>query len=211
MTVPAIAIEGLEKRYRRKWRAASVVALGGVSLKRRARRGLWLHRCEWRWQDDDDQDPDGPDSADGRNCRLFGTAVALPDARLGLGYVPENPYLYDYLTPLEILGMGMRLHRVRVSSPKAHCLTWLERLGLQHVASKAIRSFSKGMTQRVAIAQALCIKPRLLILDEPLSGLDPIGRRDVVESFPNTSAAAGRCFSPRMCCTTLNGWPIASA
>jgi ABC-type molybdenum transport system ATPase subunit/photorepair protein PhrA len=51
----------------------------------------------------------------------------------------------------------------------------------------------------------------LLILDEPLSGLDPIGRRDVVESFPNTSAAAGRFSSPRMCCTTSNGSPTASA
>jgi ABC-2 type transport system ATP-binding protein len=91
--------------------------------------------------------------------------------------------------------MGMRLHRVKVVIPKAHCMTWLERLGLAHVASKTIRSFSKGMTQRVAIAQALCIKPRLLILDEPLSGLDPIGRRDVVDILSEYKRGGGTLVS----------------
>jgi ABC-2 type transport system ATP-binding protein len=194
MMVSAIAIEDLEKRYRKKWRAASVVALGGVSLTVEPGEAFGFIGANGAGKTTAIKVLMGLIRPTGGTARLFGTDVALPAARLGLGYVPENPYLYDYLTPLEILGMGMNLHRVRVSSPQAHCLEWLDRLGLAPVARKAIRSFSKGMTQRVAIAQALCIKPRLLILDEPLSGLDPIGRRDVVELLSEYKRGGGTIF-----------------
>jgi ABC-2 type transport system ATP-binding protein len=193
MSVPAIAIEGLEKHYPRKWRSAPVRRSRRRVAKRRARRGLRLHWRERRRQDDDDQDPDGADSGHGASASLSGLPSGS-DARLGLGYVPENPYLYDYLTPLEILGDGHAPASAQGQCPKAHCMAWLERLGLEQVASKAIRSFSKGMTQRVAIAQALCIKPRLLILDEPLSGLDPIGRRDVVDILSEYKRGGGTLF-----------------
>jgi ABC-2 type transport system ATP-binding protein len=106
-------------------------------------------------------------------AELFGKDVSLPEARRGLGYVPENPSLYDYLTPLEILTMGLAIHGVKLPDPRQHCMQWLERFALAQVASKRVRSFSKGMTQRVALAHAMAIQPRLLILDEPLSGLDP--------------------------------------
>ncbi len=194
MMVSAIAIEDLEKHYRKKWRAASVVALGGVSLTVEPGEAFGFIGANGAGKTTAIKILMGLIRPTGGTARLFGTDVALPAARLGLGYVPENPYLYDYLTPLEILGMGMNLHRVRVSSPQAHCLDWLDRLGLAPVARKAIRSFSKGMTQRVAIAQALCIKPRLLILDEPLSGLDPIGRRDVVELLSEYKRGGGTIF-----------------
>lgn len=115
------------------------------------------------------------------DARLFDVSVDQYKARIGLGYVPENPYLYDYLTPLEILMMGARLHGVRVDNLERHCMNWLERFSIAHVAKKRIRSFSKGMTQRTALAHAFVIQPRLLILDEPLSGLDPIGRKEVVD------------------------------
>ncbi|MBI2308635.1 MAG: ABC transporter ATP-binding protein [Rhodocyclales bacterium] len=125
---------------------------------------------------------------------LFGIPVDQPEARRGLGYVPENPSLYDYLTPLEILHMGLRLHGVALEQELKHCLTWLDRFELGAVANKTITSFSKGMMQRVALAQALCIQPRLLILDEPLSGLDPIGRRDVVEILSEYKRSGGTLF-----------------
>lgn len=133
-------------------------------------------------------------SASAGNAEIFGVPVDQPEARLRMGYVPENPYLYDYLSPLEILLMGMRLHRLDVPNPQAHCQNWLERLELGAVAKTQIRSFSKGMTQRVAIAQALCIQPRLLILDEPLSGLDPVGRRDVVDILAEYKRGGGTLF-----------------
>lgn len=115
------------------------------------------------------------------DARIFGHPVSSPLARRGLGYVPENAYLYDYLTPLEILVMGARLHGLPESGLEAHCRQWLERFGLDQVAGRRIRTFSKGMVQRTALAHAMAIRPKLLILDEPLSGLDPIGRKEVVD------------------------------
>jgi ABC-2 type transport system ATP-binding protein len=73
-------------------------------------------------------------------------------------------------------------------------MQWLERFALAQVASKRVRSFSKGMTQRVALAHAMAVQPRLLILDEPLSGLDPVGRKDVVDILENYRAAGGTIF-----------------
>jgi ABC-2 type transport system ATP-binding protein len=127
-------------------------------------------------------------------AELFGKDVSLPEARRGLGYVPENPSLYDYLTPLEILTMGLAIHGVKLANARQHCLQWLERFALAQVASKRVRSFSKGMTQRVALAHAMAIQPRLLILDEPLSGLDPVGRKDVVDILGEYRAAGGTIF-----------------
>jgi ABC-2 type transport system ATP-binding protein len=125
---------------------------------------------------------------------MFGRVVSDPQSRLGLGYVPENPSLPELLTPLEILRMGLNLHGVRVADPRRHCLEWLARFNLEQVATKPIRTFSKGMTQRVALAHAMAIKPRLLILDEPLSGLDPIGRKDVVDILGEYHRAGGTLF-----------------
>lgn len=128
------------------------------------------------------------------HAELFGCDVGLPAARRQIGYVPENPRLYDHLTPFEILQMGMCLHQVKVSDERRHCLEWLERFDLASVAHKVIRSFSKGMTQRVALAHAMVVSPRLLILDEPLSGLDPVGRKDVVDLLAEYRAQGGTIF-----------------
>lgn len=125
---------------------------------------------------------------------MFGRPVSDPQSRLGLGYVPENPSLPELLTPLEILRMGLNLHRVRVSDPRRHCFEWLEKFNLEQVSTKPIRTFSKGMTQRVALAHAMAINPRLLILDEPLSGLDPIGRKEVVDILEQYHRAGGTLF-----------------
>lgn len=113
------------------------------------------------------------------SATLFGKPVNDHTSRQSMAYVPENPYLYDYLTPLEILQMGGRMHGLKGSNLDRDYMNWLERFGIAHVAKKHVRQFSKGMTQRVALAHALACKPRLLILDEPLSGLDPIGRKEV--------------------------------
>jgi ABC-2 type transport system ATP-binding protein len=126
--------------------------------------------------------------------KLFGTDVRDPEARCGVGYVPENPCLYDYLTPLEVLEMGVSLHKVEINNRRQHCMDWLEKFGIAHVANKRIRSFSKGMVQRTALAHALAIKPRLLILDEPFSGLDPLGRKDVVDLLGAYRAEGGTLF-----------------
>lgn len=127
-------------------------------------------------------------------AEIFGVSVTEANSRARVGYVPENPYLFEYLTPMEILRLGLRQHRIQIKNESSHCEEWLVRLQLDQVAHKPIRSFSKGMVQRVAIAQAMCINPRLLILDEPLSGLDPIGRRDVVDLLAEYKRGGGTLF-----------------
>lgn len=190
----AILIERLDKSYRKKWTPSSVLALRGVSLTVEAGEAFGFIGANGAGKSTTIKILIGLIRASAGSARIFDVPVDDPRSRLGLGYVPENPYLYDYLTPLEILAMSMRLHRVKVDRLEAHCRQWLERLGLAAVAGKPIRSFSKGMTQRVAIAQALCIQPRLLVLDEPLSGLDPIGRRDVVEILSDYKRSGGTLF-----------------
>ena len=128
------------------------------------------------------------------DAMIYGKSVQNPAARLGVGYVPENPYLSDYLTPYEVLTISLEMHKVKPASKRQHIMNWLERLEIAHVAKKTIRSFSKGMTQRTAIAQAMCIEPKMLILDEPLSGLDPIGRRDVVNLLAEYKKNQGTLF-----------------
>lgn len=126
--------------------------------------------------------------------QVLGRPVTDPQSRQGLGYVPENPSLPDYLTPREVMRMALALHKVRVDQPEQHAMRWLERFDLGQVADKVIRTFSKGMTQRVALAHAMVIKPRLLVLDEPLSGLDPVGRREVVDILGEYHQAGGTLF-----------------
>jgi ABC-2 type transport system ATP-binding protein len=132
--------------------------------------------------------------ADAGSASIFGIDSRDPRARLGMSYVPENPYLYDYLTPYELLRMGVMQHRLQVPDIKKHCYHWLERFGIAQAAKKRIRNLSKGMTQRTALAHALACQPRLLILDEPLSGLDPVGRREVVEILLDYRRAGGTLF-----------------
>lgn len=125
---------------------------------------------------------------------LNGLPVDDPNARRGVGYVPENPSLSDAATPYEILDTALRLHRTAVDSRKTRILHWLERFGMASEAYRPVRGFSKGMQQRTALAHALVTSPRFLILDEPLSGLDPIGRRDVVDILSEYSAQGGSIF-----------------
>ncbi|MBV8657221.1 MAG: ABC transporter ATP-binding protein [Burkholderiales bacterium] len=127
-------------------------------------------------------------------AKLFGQSVDDASARFGMSYVPENPYLYDYLTPLEILKMGVAMQRLRLDDVEKHCMYWLDRFDIAHAAKRRIRGFSKGMTQRTALAHALACKPRLMILDEPLSGLDPVGRKDVVDVLVEYRQQGGAIF-----------------
>lgn len=190
----AIELNGLGKTYRKGWRRTPVEAIRDVSLTVGAGEAFGFIGPNGAGKTTTIRIIMGLASATRGEARLFGVNAALPQARIGVGYVPENPYLYDYLTPLEILRMGRRLHHTPGGDGLKECLRWLERLGLDTVARAPIRSFSKGMTQRVAIAQALAVRPRLLMLDEPLSGLDPVGRRDVVELLADYKQGGGTLF-----------------
>lgn len=111
--------------------------------------------------------------------RLDGREPSDPAARRKLGYLPENPCFYDHLTPLEYLDFAGELFGIAPQVRRSRAQEWLARLGLASHARKPLRKFSKGMTQRVGLAQALINEPTLLVLDEPMSGLDPVGRAEV--------------------------------
>lgn len=113
--------------------------------------------------------------------KLFGADPTDAHARARVGYLPEAPYFYDYLKPTEVLEYVGKLYGLDASTRKKRIPMLLERLGLAHAMDRPLRGFSKGMLQRVGIAQSLLSDPDLLIYDEPLSGLDPIGRKEVRE------------------------------
>jgi len=110
---------------------------------------------------------------------LDGREPADPASRRRLGYLPENPCFYDHLSPLEYLDLAGSLCGIPAQIRSSRAKELLERLGLSAHARKPLRKFSKGMTQRVGLAQALVNEPALLVLDEPMSGLDPVGRAEV--------------------------------
>lgn len=115
------------------------------------------------------------------SVELFGKPAGDPAARRRLGYLPENPYIYSYLKPLEFLDLCGQLCDMPRAARDKRARELIERLGLGHAIDRPIGRFSKGMMQRMGVCQALLHDPELLILDEPFSGLDPIGRKDIRE------------------------------
>lgn len=108
---------------------------------------------------------------------VLGQPLAARGWRHRVGYLPEHPYLYDYLTPAEYLEYVGRLFGLTPARRRERTRELLALVGLERSAGVSLRRFSKGMVQRVGLAQALVNDPEFLILDEPMSGLDPIGRR----------------------------------
>src|ERR1700739_3072885 len=96
-----------------------------------------------------------------------------------IGYLPEHPYFYDYLTAAEVLDYFARFHGFNAAERKERVQKMLQRVGLETAGKIQRRKFSKGMLERFCLAQAILHDPKLVILDEPMSGLDPVGRREV--------------------------------
>jgi ABC-2 type transport system ATP-binding protein len=113
------------------------------------------------------------------NALILGCALDDMKMRARIGYLPEQPYFYDYLTAREFLIYCGRLFEMPRRVAAARAAELLGRVGLAEAADKHLRKFSKGMLQRVGLAQALVNDPEVLFLDEPMSGLDPLGRREV--------------------------------
>lgn len=117
---------------------------------------------------------------------LFGEPIGSPSLRRRIGYMPENPYFYRFLTAWEFLDFYGKLAGLHASRRKERATELLNLVGLSEARDKRIGEFSKGMTQRIGLAQAMLNDPRIILMDEPLSGLDPIGRHDMrrlIEKF----------------------------
>ena len=112
---------------------------------------------------------------------ILGGSIEDPAIRRRVGYLPEHPYFYDYLTATEILDFFGRLYEIPRARRRARIHELLEVVGLGDARHRTLRRFSKGMLQRIGTAQALLNDPELVVFDEPLSGLDPMGRRELRE------------------------------
>ncbi len=113
----------------------------------------------------------------GGSAFVHGVDVRKREARELLGYLPENPYFYEYLSPRETIGFYGRLNGMSAKDRRREWDRLSDALDLREIGDQRVRSFSKGMRQRLGFAVALIGDPKVLILDEPMSGLDPMGRR----------------------------------
>jgi len=111
--------------------------------------------------------------------QILGVQAPSPDAMARVGFLAENPYLYPYLSPREFVSLCGRLSGLSGKMLAERCRAVIDRVGIGYAVDRAARTLSKGMLQRAALAAALVHDPELLILDEPMSGLDPVGRKEV--------------------------------
>jgi len=113
------------------------------------------------------------------SVRILGHEIPSRAARFKVGFLPEAPYFYDYLTVGELLDLAGRLFGLSASVRKQRASALIARVGLERAQAQSLKKFSKGMLQRAGLAQALMNDPEVVVLDEPMSGLDPIGRKEV--------------------------------
>ncbi len=118
---------------------------------------------------------------DAGQIRVLGGSIQDPDIRARLGFLPERSYFPEHLTGKEVVLKHALLAGLSLSDARQRATELLERVGIAHAADQLLRSYSKGMLQRVGVAQALVGRPRLVVFDEPMSGLDPLGRKEIRE------------------------------
>jgi ABC-2 type transport system ATP-binding protein len=178
-TDAVIVARDLAKTYRTPFRRKRVEALRGASFE--VRRGeifgflgpngagkTTTIRCLM-----------GLCSITGGSADILGERVPSRAARQRLGFLPEQPYFYDYLTVGELLDLGGRLFGMAAADRKRRADQLVDRVGLGHARGVNLKKFSKGMLQRAGLALALINDPDLVVLDEPMSGLDPVGRKEI--------------------------------
>jgi len=181
-----LRIEDLHKDYRGEWRKPRRIALSGLNLE--VPRGKTIGLLG----------PNGAGKTTTLKCiiglirprsgriSLFGEEVIGAGARKSVGFLPEQPYFDLYLTPRRLLSYYGRLAGMQPSDIKARTSYLLNLVGMGDEADLSMDKYSKGMLQRIGLAQALINEPEFLILDEPSSGLDPLGKiqvRDLLESL----------------------------
>lgn len=113
------------------------------------------------------------------DTEIFGKSSALVESREEVGFLPENPYFYKYLTGEETLRFFGKLCGLRDPLLRERSRELLKLVGLEEAANRRLGGYSKGMLQRIGLAQALIQEPRLLVLDEPTAGVDPAGSREI--------------------------------
>jgi len=127
-------------------------------------------------------------------AELLGHAVSESEFRREIGFAPESPYFYEFLTGREILSFYARLCDVAPAQIAARVDAVLGEVGLSHAGDARLRTYSKGMLQRIGIAQAIVHDPAVIFLDEPMSGLDPVGRKEIRDLIVRLNAQGKTVF-----------------
>ncbi|MEN8222154.1 MAG: ABC transporter ATP-binding protein [Acidobacteriota bacterium] len=131
---------------------------------------------------------------DGGTIRLSGRETGKASDRYSIGFLPESPYFYDYLTAAETLELSGKLASVRKETIRERSEKIIRLIGLKGKENILLKKFSKGMLQRIGLGQALVNNPDLIILDEPFSGLDPIGRKELRDIILSLKAEGKTIF-----------------
>lgn len=179
MSNPLIVVEDLRKTYRQGFWMRRVEAVRGVSFEVESGQSFGFLGPNGAGKTTTIKILMGLIEATSGQASLFGRPVPSRLTRASVGFMPENPYVYPYLTPREFVLLCGRLSGLRRGALKDRTEAVLRQTGILYAASRQVKQLSKGMLQRTGLAAALVADPELLVLDEPMSGLDPGGRREV--------------------------------
>lgn len=177
--MPAVSIQNLHKSFPGHWGKGGVYAVKGVSLEIPEGGVYGLIGPNGSGKSTVMKALVGLLSPDEGSCRVFGQPATAAANRREIGFLPENPYFYKFLTGAETVRFYGRLCGLRGKILKERTAELLHRVGLEEAADRRLGGYSKGMLQRIGLAQALVQNPRLLVLDEPTAGVDPIGSRTI--------------------------------
>ena len=179
MSEPAISIRNLTKVYPIPFKKERVVAVHDLSLTVEAGQVYGLLGPNGSGKSTTMKIVLGLVPATSGTTEIFGRDSTLVESREEVGYLPENPYFYKYLTGYETLRFYGRLCGLKGNVLNDRCKSLLKLVGLENAADRRLAGYSKGMLQRIGMAQALIQEPRLLVLDEPTAGVDPAGSREI--------------------------------
>ena len=177
--IPAVSIRNLEKVFPVHLRRRQVVALRGLSLDIPAGHVYGLLGPNGSGKSTTLKILLGLVTPSSGTSEIFGVPSHRVASRVDVGFLPENPYFYKFLTGAETIAFYGKLCGLTGGTLKARVTELLDLVGLTEAGDRRVGSYSKGMLQRIGLAQAMVHDPRLLILDEPTAGVDPAGSREI--------------------------------
>lgn len=183
--MPVVEIDQVHKSFPGHWGRGGVYAVKGVSLSIEEGSVYGLIGPNGSGKSTMMKMLVGLLAPDAGSCRVFGRPATASGNRREIGFLPENPYFYKFLTGEETVRFYGRLCGLRGAALRQRTQELLALVGLEEAAHRRLGGYSKGMLQRIGLAQALVQKPRLLVLDEPTAGVDPIGSRSIRDIILN--------------------------